>query len=351
MYSTCLFCHSPLGANDVIEHFTVGRRLAYDEAKGRLWVVCRSCRRWNLTPLEERWEAIEECERVFRATRLRVSTDNIGMARVPAGLELIRIGAALRPEIVAWRYAATNRLRNRRAMMIGAASTSVMAATWVFGGPLLGAGLGWATGLTAHLLGGQIDTLLKGRHRPIRMMHQGNPLRIPHKLARQADIVARDGEWAVRVTHAGGVVEIGDSTRLHRLSTLLASINGDGVSKEAVHRGEEMLTDAGTAEAFLAKISRARAGRPGRRGAADASAPSRPHRGRAPSRRLSALPNDVRAALEMAANEQAEQAAMEGELAALADSWREAEEIAAIADDLFLPRAVTETFERLRGQR
>ena len=56
MYSTCLFCHSDLGANEVIEHFPVGRRLAFDEDKGRLWVICRSCERWNLTPLDERWE-------------------------------------------------------------------------------------------------------------------------------------------------------------------------------------------------------------------------------------------------------------------------------------------------------
>src|SRR5215216_5622292 len=99
MYSTCLFCHSKLGANEVIESFPVGRRLAYDEAKGRLWVACMACARWNLTPLEERWEAIEDCERRFRDTRLRASTDNIGLARVKEGLELVRVGKPLRPEM------------------------------------------------------------------------------------------------------------------------------------------------------------------------------------------------------------------------------------------------------------
>jgi hypothetical protein len=82
MYSTCIFCNADLGTNEAIEHFPVGRRLAFDAAKGRLWVVCRKCERWNLTPLEERWEAIEEAERLFSETRMRVSTDNIGMARV-----------------------------------------------------------------------------------------------------------------------------------------------------------------------------------------------------------------------------------------------------------------------------
>lgn len=59
MYETCMFCHRPLGENQVVEHFPVGRRLAFDSGKGRLWVVCRRCERWNLTPMEERWEAIE----------------------------------------------------------------------------------------------------------------------------------------------------------------------------------------------------------------------------------------------------------------------------------------------------
>src|SRR5512140_1918048 len=104
MYSTCIFCHSHLGANDSIEHFPVGRRLAFDAAKGRLWVVCRRCERWNLTPLEERWEAIEQCERLFRGTKLRVSTDNVGLARTADRLELVRIGSPQRPEMAAWRY-------------------------------------------------------------------------------------------------------------------------------------------------------------------------------------------------------------------------------------------------------
>ncbi len=29
------------------------------------------CLRWNLSPLEERWEAIEQCERLFGDTQLR----------------------------------------------------------------------------------------------------------------------------------------------------------------------------------------------------------------------------------------------------------------------------------------
>jgi hypothetical protein len=63
MYSTGLFWDRSLGSNEVVEEFPVGRRLAFDAAKGRLWVVCRKCERWNLSPLEGRWETIETGER------------------------------------------------------------------------------------------------------------------------------------------------------------------------------------------------------------------------------------------------------------------------------------------------
>ena len=104
MYSTCLFCHRDLGRNEAIELFPIGRRLAFDADRGRLWVICRRCERWNLSPLELRWEVVEACERRFRDTRTRVSTDNIGLARLPEGLDLVRIGRPNRPEFAAWRY-------------------------------------------------------------------------------------------------------------------------------------------------------------------------------------------------------------------------------------------------------
>src|SRR3954463_2400460 len=130
MYSTCLFCNSSLGANDQIPAFPVGRRLAFDPARGRLWVVCTRCGRWNLSPLEERWEAIDECERLFRGTRLRYSTDNVGLARIGEHLELVRIGPALLPEIASWRYGArieqhaapTNGKRHAKALVRRGAS-------------------------------------------------------------------------------------------------------------------------------------------------------------------------------------------------------------------------------------
>src|SRR4030095_10065004 len=103
MYSTCLFCHTSLGSNEVVEAFPVGRRIAFDQKRGRLWVVCRKCERWNLSPLDERWEAIEDCERRFHDARKRVTSDNIGLAKLSEGVDLVRIGETLPPAFAAWR--------------------------------------------------------------------------------------------------------------------------------------------------------------------------------------------------------------------------------------------------------
>src|SRR5436190_7270700 len=141
MYATCLFCQKDLGRNESFETFPVGQRLAYDAAKGRLWVVCTHCERWNLTPLEERWEAIEQAETLYRDTRRRVSTENIGLAKLRDGTELVRIGEPLRPEFAAWRYGDQFGRRRRRQMLIAGGGVTAFGAI-VVGGAVAGVGVG-----------------------------------------------------------------------------------------------------------------------------------------------------------------------------------------------------------------
>src|SRR4051812_37085204 len=118
MFAACLFCNQSLGSNETFETFPVGRRLAFDASKGRLWVVCPHCERWNLSPLEERWEAIENAERLYRDTRKRVATDNIGLAKLRDGTTIVRIGEPLRPEFAAWRYGDQFGRRRRSQMIV-----------------------------------------------------------------------------------------------------------------------------------------------------------------------------------------------------------------------------------------
>ena len=63
------------------------------------------------------------------------------------------------------------------------------------------------------------------------------------------------------------------------------------------------------------------------------------------------LPFAQRLALEMALHEHSEQFAIENELATLERDWREAEEIAAIADDLLTPAPIREALAAAKRTR
>ena len=58
----------------------------------------------------------------------------------------------------------------------------------------------------------------------------------------------------------------------------------------------------------------------------------------------------TRLAVEMAVNEDAERGAMEGELELLEMAWRDAEEIASVADDLLVPQETAVHLARLRAE-
>jgi hypothetical protein len=93
----CLFCDHDLSDSRV--------RPAFDPWLGRLWRVCPECRRWNVVPLEDRWEAMEAYERTTRdGGRTLLRTPNLDLVEA-AGRQLIRVGRAPRPELAGWRYA------------------------------------------------------------------------------------------------------------------------------------------------------------------------------------------------------------------------------------------------------
>ncbi len=99
----CLYCDRVL-ASGPPEAPGRGFRLAYDPGKGRLWEVCPSCSRWNLVPMEERWETLEACEEAVRSRgRVVLSTPNLALVDVGEG-ELLRVGPAPRVEYAVWRY-------------------------------------------------------------------------------------------------------------------------------------------------------------------------------------------------------------------------------------------------------
>jgi hypothetical protein len=347
VHSTCLFCSNPLGQNEVLEQFPVGRRLAFDAARGRLWVVCPACHRWNLTPLEERWEAIEEAERRFRDTRLRVSTGEIGLARLPEGLELVRVGAPQRPEIAAWRYGEQFSMRRRKQLVTGAAV-------------LAGGGLVAVGGLAAGI--GVVSAIQIGM-RAWQYAEYGFPYSTVARLRaedgrivslRRRDLsestlhVGADGGLAFRLSHAGRESHVEGERARQIARKIFPGINRRGGTPEEVTRAVGRLEHAGDAERFL--TATARRGERLTRAVSIAELRSfeNPDEVRNTSGLL-ALSTSLGLAIEMALHEEQERRAFKGELAELEAAWREAEEIGAIADSLFLPEVVERALARLKG--
>jgi hypothetical protein len=359
MYSTCLFCNSDLGANTVLPTFPVGTRLAFDARQGRLWVICPACERWNLSPLDERWEAVEACERRFAATRIRYSTDNIGLAYLPEGLALVRIGPALKPEIAAWRY---GRLLGRWLPAARRDPMLRLARRWLQRGEkavdfswrrLTGVHLGYdlTTWLRVHGQGNRVLAVTRG--------DGGEPAVIRARHLDHSALVRPDPRepWRLQVRHDGGLATLSGDHGLHVAGKLFAVLNGADAGEDVVRYAVTKLEDAANPEGYFARVAaiamRCSWGRfPDARdpvlddaGASDAerlalnitkrSFWGRGGIGSEPRTLLPRLPLVDRLALEMAANEDAERRALEGELASLEAAWRGAEEIAAIADHLF----------------
>ncbi|HVX42171.1 MAG TPA: hypothetical protein VHB25_21600 [Gemmatimonadaceae bacterium] len=343
MYTACIFCHASLGTNDRVEHFTIGERLAFDAKRGRLWAVCPSCGRWNLTPLEERWEAIEDCERMYRATTVRVSTPNIGLARLRDGTELIRIGSPLRPEFAAWRYGRQFGARRRRSLAIAGGGIAAAAVAGITIGPTIAPALALGAisivvvpGLTTTMAVAPVIGVLAARDylehdRVVARLAAGSgvvTVRAKHLDDVELSLHQRGGSMKLVVPHDGGWSEFDGTTAIQATGVLIAGANTFGASPRRVDDAVRQIEAHGDATGFLHAASRRNGWRSGR----IMSVVNRyRHLG---AMRLSAT---ERLALEMSVHEETERRAMEGELAALEDAWRDAEEIAAISDDELTP--------------
>src|SRR6266702_6115158 len=103
MYTTCAFCNAKLDGDGGPSSLGVGRRIAFDEWKGRLWVICTKCARWNLSPLDDRLERIDTVARAARDAKLLAATDHVALLRWQR-YDLVRVGKPPRIELAPWRY-------------------------------------------------------------------------------------------------------------------------------------------------------------------------------------------------------------------------------------------------------
>ena len=311
--------------------------------------MCRSCQRWNLTPLEERWEAIEECERLFRGTYLRKSTEHIGLARLAEGLDLVRIGDPLRPEIAAWRYG--DQFGRRRLKKLISAGAIVAAGGVAAVGSMVALGVlaGWQIGKTTwNFAEHGLAKRTVAHIRDEKGMQYG---------IRRVDIqqsrlhVGRDGDLALNVAYAGGIghhgmLHLKGQTARDAAVRLLPAVNPMGGSADDVQAAVGRIERAGSAERFLRDQSR-RASKL-TRVVIHVDRSFRSADEDAWQSGLYGLSTPASLALEMALHEDEENRALEGELAALEQAWRDAEEVGAIADSLLLPDETELELARLR---
>jgi len=318
-----MFCNRPLGNNAVIETFPVGRRLAFDAVRGRLWVVCRKCERWNLTPIEERWEAVEACEKIFRETRVRVSTDNVGLAKHREGLELVRIGEPMRPEFAAWRYGDQFGRRRKRQLFVGAATAAVI------GGVVIG---GIATGLFSAVVlsqsGSFVNAWRNGRTLVKYRKDDGGVLKLKRMDLLGTRVRASDDEVGFKVeVRKGKRKEWFQGAEARRVAgAIIPKMNATGGKLDTVQCAVDQIESSGHPQEFLDDLTasdrfRDRKGIPGY---------------------INKMPKPTKLALEMALHEEQERRALEGELWMLEQAWRQAEEIAEISDNLLLPQGAKE---------
>ncbi len=324
MYKTCAFCNGGFDGDGGPSGLGVGRRLAFDEWKGRLWVVCPRCGRWNLSPLDDRLERIEGVARAAAAGRLLASTEQVSLIRWER-YDFVRVGKPPRLELAEWRYG--ERLKARRQERLKYVIPITLAAAGVM--IAINAAAGGSMGVMTFQLpniANSIYTRIVGRRRV--------PLTEPPICARCNTLME------LRAKHVQRARLVPDS------KADLALV----VSCPKCHEEGALLTGSDAAQALRQGLTFLNVQRSGKRRAADAAheveAIGGPDRLiQDVSRRqltLRSLRPERRLALEMAVDEQAEVLELERQ-------WREAEELADIADGtLSSDPIIEEQLKRLR---
>ena len=313
-------------------------------------MVCRACERWNLSPLEERWEAIEQAERLYRDTRRRVSTENIGLARLPEGTTLVRIGEPQRPEFAAWRYGDQFGRRRTRALLIAGGGVAAVAAI-VTGGAIAGVGIGgfgyMFSQLGRRLVYGSPGTIVAR----IRTDDQGIVEVRRRHLAESSIVTADDGTLGVDLRFKNGSARFSGPEAERIASIILPKVNRFGGRKADVADAVRQIENLGDSARYLRNVGRQSQGLI--RSMTEGVSPRRARARQSNFSRygLYSLPAPQRLALEMALHEEAERRALDGELAELERAWVDAEEVAAISDNLLVPESVDAQFRRMKGER
>jgi hypothetical protein len=317
MFTRCIFCHSDLPANQTVEQFPVGTRIAFDPGRGRLWVVCKHCSRWNLAPIDERWEVLEALERLsVDRGRLLSQTEHIALIRVE-DIEIVRVGRAKLAEEAWWRYGAEMQKRRSRykvvqavqvATIVGLMSTGIGGAYLFLGGgdPFndylrwrkFGKTL-WRGEMKCPVCGAVLKEVSFKRSKHMILTSDDNGQPVLHLRCRNCGFSNAEGGTRFSGPQADAM-----------LRRTLAYHNFSGAKEQHVKDAVGTIDQAGSPERLIRELARR-------------------HFRISHEKRKSA---GLSIALEIAVNDETERQLLELELKELEARWREEEELAAIVD-------------------
>jgi hypothetical protein len=324
VYTTCAFCSGSLGGDGGASGLGVGKRFAFDPWKSRAWVICGKCGRWNLTPFDTRIDTITTLERMAGGGRVVATTDQVALVRAGA-CDVVRVGKPPRIEYATWRYGERLKARERERLKVIVPATIVVVGGMVAFNAVIG---GAAGGMV-----GNIPTIVNAIYTGV----VGN-----RKLAIEPPICARWGTGMVKrakhLQHARLTYTAHEDLALllscPKCRTYGAQIAG--IDAETALRTGMTYVNLKKGKRIKKKAEQA-AVTVDRHGGPEQFIRSTAHS----ERTVKALAGTEALALEMAVDEQAE-------LRELERQWRQAEELAEIADSLLPDRTVEEELKRLK---
>lgn len=326
MYRTCAFCNGKLDGDGGPSGLGVGRRLGFDEWRGRLWVICSKCARWNLTPLDDRLERIEAVARAATDGRVLAATDQVALIRWRT-YDFVRVGKPPRVELATWRYGERLRQRSRDKAKIVVPLTIAAVGIGIAANVAAGGGLGvivWnlhgiAEGAYVAIVGHRKVTFVE----PPICAHCGAVMQLRAKHVQHARLVQESqADLAVLLScpacrHEGALVTGPDAAQVLRQG--LTFLNATRSGRKKAEDAARVVDQTGGPERLIQDVARREL-------------------------TLRSLRAERRLALEMAVDEQAEVQELERQ-------WREAEEIASIADGTLSTNAqLEEELRRLKSR-
>jgi hypothetical protein len=237
-----------------------------------------------------------------------------------------------------WRYADELRGRRRRAILKAGAQAADSYGWMIGAGGLVGAGVALLVGAPAAIGFGMVAGA--GTEE---LWREIGPERIEKELGRIIAKVrinsldfsfVRTGHvpdvrlsemgnyWRLELPHSVGWEGYSGEQAIHVMGLVLPVANGFGASRSQVVEAVRELDKAGDARAYFDTVAK------------------RIRKSDLKEKGVGQYPMPIRLALEMAAHEETERQALQGRLKWLERRWREAEEIAEIADNLFTMPAI-----------